>query len=95
MLAPSLYSFKSLVSCVVSRYRVMGGTKEHVFASALFLRESERQRFGDFCPDAECATKAGQPGPDTASGRRRDTDAAAGHDGQDDHHLKIIYTSLT
>ena len=57
MLAPSLYSFKSLVSRVVSRYRVMGGTKEHVYVSTLFLRESDRQRLGDFCPAAECAAR--------------------------------------
>ena len=61
MLAPSLYSFKSLVSRVVIRYRVMGGTKEHLLAPALFLREIDRQLLSDSCPAAECAASAGQP----------------------------------
>ena len=48
MLVPSLYSFKSLVSRVVIRYRVMDGTKEHLLAPALFLREIDRQLLSDF-----------------------------------------------
>jgi len=73
MLAPSLYSFKSLVSRVIIRYRVMDGTKEHLLAPALLLREIDRQLLSDFYPAAGCAPSAGQPGSDTASGRRRDT----------------------
>jgi hypothetical protein len=59
----------------------MGGAKEHVYVSRLFLRESDRHRLGDFCPVAECAARLANWARILLLAVAELPDAAAGHDG--------------